>query len=270
MRWVITGASKGLGRALAVAAGARGDDVVLVARGEAALRDAARAVEAGGGRALAVVADVGDATAATAIAARAHARFGGVDVVVHAASTLGPVPMPYVGDTAPADLTRVLAVNVVGPHALTRALLGPMVLAKRGVVVAISSDAAVDAYPKWGAYGAAKAALDHLTRVLGAELAGTGVRAFSIDPGEMDTEMHAAALPDADPTTLQRPEDVAVRVLAAVDDETIGDGRRVRAAEVAAARPPASSPAPATTPPASSPATSTPPPSSSVPTRSAA
>jgi NAD(P)-dependent dehydrogenase (short-subunit alcohol dehydrogenase family) len=87
-----------------------------------------------------------------------------------------------------------------------------MLLRKRGLIVNVSSDAAVEPYPGWGAYGASKAALDHLTRILAAELAGSGVRAIAVDPGEMDTEMHAAAIPDADPSTLARPHDVARRV----------------------------------------------------------
>ncbi len=228
---LITGGSKGLGRAIGVAAARAGARVVLVARGRAELDAAAAEIRAFDGKVAIVVQDVGAPEAAPAIAAQAVAEFGRVDVVVHAASTLGPVPMPLVGDTTRGDLERVLAVNVLGPHALTRALLGGMVLAKRGVVVTISSDAAVEAYPRWGAYGAAKAALDHLTRILGAELEGSGVRAFSVDPGEMDTEMHAAALPDTDPATLQRPADVAAQVLALIGDDTVGGGRRLRAAD---------------------------------------
>jgi NAD(P)-dependent dehydrogenase (short-subunit alcohol dehydrogenase family) len=79
-------------------------------------------------------------------------------------------------------------------------------------VVFVSSDAAVEGYPTWGAYGASKAGLDQLARVWAAELAGTGVRVVSIDPGDMDTPMHAAAIPDADPASLRRPEDVAARI----------------------------------------------------------
>ncbi|MEM9075293.1 MAG: SDR family oxidoreductase, partial [Myxococcota bacterium] len=138
---------------------------------------------------------------------------GGVDVLIHNASTLGPVPMPELGDLSEEALRQVFEVNVLGPARLTRALLGDMRRRGRGVIVAISSDAAVESYPGWGAYGASKAALDRLVGVLSAELDGTGIRAFSVDPGEMDTAMHAAALPDADPATLAQPRDVAAKIL---------------------------------------------------------
>jgi NAD(P)-dependent dehydrogenase (short-subunit alcohol dehydrogenase family) len=89
-----------------------------------------------------------------------------------------------------------------------------------GVVVHVSSDAAIEPYPRWGAYGASKAAQDHLSRILAAELDGTGVRVLAVDPGEMDTAMHAAAIPDADRTALQRPSEVAARIIEMIEDET--------------------------------------------------
>src|SRR5439155_17254231 len=128
----------------------------------------------------------------------AAALVGEVDVVVHDASTLGAVPLRLLADTACEDLEQVLAVNLVGPFRLTKALVGPMILRGGGLVVHVSSDAAVNAYPHWGAYGASKAALDHMGRTWAAELGGTGVRFLAIDPGEMDTDMHAAAIPEAD------------------------------------------------------------------------
>jgi NAD(P)-dependent dehydrogenase (short-subunit alcohol dehydrogenase family) len=120
----------------------------------------------------------------------------------------------------------VFQVNVLGPIRLARALVGPMVLRGEGLVLTVSSDAAVEAYPGWGAYGASKAALDHAARVWAAELDGTGVRFLSIDPGEMATRMHADALPDADPATLALPEDVA-RIVADVIAHERGTGRRI-------------------------------------------
>jgi NAD(P)-dependent dehydrogenase (short-subunit alcohol dehydrogenase family) len=126
------------------------------------------------------------------------------------------VPLPLLLDLGSEDLADALRTNVVGPFRLTRALVGPMVLRERGVVVTVSSDAAVEHHPRWGAYAAGKAAFDHLTATFAAELAGTGVRLFSFDPGEMDTKMHADAMPDADPATLQRPEDVARRLVARI------------------------------------------------------
>ena len=107
----------------------------------------------------------------------------------------------------------MLAVNLVGPFRLTKVIAGSMALRGRGTIVNISSDAAVEGYPRWGAYAVSKAALDQLTRVWAAELADSGVRLFSVDPGEMNTRMHADAIPDADPATLADPADVAARIV---------------------------------------------------------
>ena len=127
------------------------------------------------------------------------------------------MPLRLVLDTDCEDLERALAVNVVGPFRLSKALAGPMVLRGRGTIVNISSDAATEAYARWGGYGASKAAFDQLGRVWAAELAGTGVRIFSVDPGEMDTRMHADAIPDADRATLADPARVAVEIVALLE-----------------------------------------------------
>ena len=139
-----------------------------------------------------MAADVGDLDAAFAIAGQAAALVGPVDLLINNASTLGPAPLRLLLDTDCEDLSRALAVNLVGPFRLTKAIAGSMVMRGRGTIVNISSDAAVEAYERWGAYGASKAALDHLTRIWAAELAGTGVRVLAIDPGEMNTA-HARA-----------------------------------------------------------------------------
>src|SRR5207248_2151222 len=144
-------------------------------------------------------------------------ELGGLDVLINNASALGPTPLALLGDTECEDLERALATNLLGPFRLTKALLGALAASAReghgALVVNISSDAAVNPYPRWGAYGASKAALRHLTRIWDAELAPDGVRFLSIDPGDMDTPLHAAAVPDADPRALKRPE-VAARALA--------------------------------------------------------
>lgn len=213
---IITGAGRGLGRALAEHLAGQGTRITAVARTERDLHAVATAITRRGGRALAVPSDVGHHDAAHAIAARAVDAHGPVDLLVHAASTLGPVPLRPLVDTSPAQIAEALAVNVAGPFRLTRAVLPSMLLAGHGTVVTISSDAAVEAYPTWGAYGASKAALDHLTRIWAAELEGTGVRMVAIDPGEMNTRMHADAVPDADPSTLADPADVATWIVAAL------------------------------------------------------
>lgn len=227
---LITGASRGLGTALARALARAGARLALVARGEGPLDAVAAAIRADDGEAHAIAGDVGAKDDVYAIAGAAAAMLGDVDVVIHNASTLGPVPLRLLLDTDCEDLERTLAVNLVGPFRLTKALVGPMLLRGRGLVAQISSDAAVSAYPRWGAYGVAKAAHDHLARVWAAELEGTGVRFLSIDPGEMDTDMHAAAMPEADRTTLARPEDVARAIVALLADTAIPNGARIEAA----------------------------------------
>jgi len=215
---LITGGSKGLGLALGKELASRGARVVLVARGKDALDDAVSAIRATGGVAHGIAADVGEKEAIHRISGQAVALIGPIDVVIHDASTLGPTPLRPLLDTACEDLERVLAVNVVGPFRLTKVLAGPMVLRGRGTIVFISSDAAVSAYPTWGAYGASKAGADHLARILGAELQATGVRVLVIDPGEMDTEMHAAAMPDADRASLADPRAVARSIGARIEE----------------------------------------------------
>lgn len=206
---LVTGASRGLGRALAEALARRGVRVVLVAREQEPLEQVARALRRTGAEAFAIPGDVGDKQAVYPIAAQAAQLAGPIDILVNNASALGPTPLRLLLDTDCEDLERVLAVNLVGPFRLTKAIGGSMALRGGGVIVNISSDAAVEAYPRWGAYGASKAALDHLSRIWAAELPPHGVRILSVDPGEMDTRMHAEALPEADPATLADPRVVA-------------------------------------------------------------
>jgi len=235
---LITGGSQGLGAALGRAFAGRGARVVLLARGAEALHAVVDEIRRAGGDAHSLVADVGDASAVAAIAGQVGALVGPPDVIVHNASTLGPTPMPLLLDTADDDLARVLEVNLLGPFRLTRALAGHMLLRGRGTVVHVSSDAAVEGYPGWGAYGVSKAALDHLARVWGAELGEAGVRFLSVDPGEMDTAMHRAALPDADPATLADPRAVAERIVALVARaDGPASGERLAAPELAALEP---------------------------------
>jgi NAD(P)-dependent dehydrogenase (short-subunit alcohol dehydrogenase family) len=209
---LITGASSGLGRALALRLAHEGTTIVAVARRADALVALTDEIRANGGTAHAVAADVGARDSATRVAGEAHALAGHVDLVVHCASTLGDTPLRLVADTEPDTFDEVLQVNLAGPFRLTKALVGPMILRGHGTVVFVSSDAAVEGYPTWGAYGASKAGLDQLARVWAAELEGTGVRVVSLDPGDMDTPLHAAAIPEADPATLARPDDVAMRI----------------------------------------------------------
>ena len=227
---LVTGASRGLGGALARELGRRGARVGLVARGREALEHVAAEVRAAGGTAHVLLADISDKNAVYPLAGAAAAVLGPIDVLVHNASQLGPTPLRLLLDTVCEDLDAVLAANVVGPFRLTKIVAGSMALRGEGTIVHISSDASVAAYPRWGAYSVSKAAFDHLARVLAAEIADLGVRVFSVDPGEMDTDMHAAAMPDADRASLARPEAVAQRIVSMIEEGSVPGGARVEAA----------------------------------------
>ncbi|HEY2903494.1 MAG TPA: SDR family oxidoreductase [Polyangia bacterium] len=228
---LITGGSQGLGRALGQALAVAGARVVLVARAAGPLADAVAVIRAAGGQAHAVAADVADLDQTAAIAGQAAALVGPIELLINNASTLGPQPLRLLLDTDCEDLSRALAVNLVGPFRLTKALVGAMVLRGGGTVVNVSSDAAVEAYPRWGAYGASKAALDHLTRIWAAELSGTGVRVLAVDPGEMDTRMHADAMPEADRAALADPARVAARIVDLLRDPAgVASGSRLSVA----------------------------------------
>ena len=205
VRVAITGGTSGLGLALVDALHARGAAIAFVARDARAVADVARRLPGSHG----IVGDVGRKDDTHRIALQVNAALGGVDVFVNNASSLGPVPLRPLADTDCEDLEAALATNLLGPFRLTKAVLGSLTAAARddrgGLVINVSSDAAVSAYEGWGAYSLSKAALLHLTRIWHAELAPLGVAMMSFDPGDMDTPLHAAALPDADRSLLKRP-----------------------------------------------------------------
>ena len=225
VRVAVTGGTSGLGLALVREFLARGARVAFVARGRDRVERVARAHPGAHG----VVGDISIKEDIHPIAIQIVGELGGVDVLVNNASDIGPVPLKLLADTDCEELERALATNVVGPFRLTKALLGALSASARehggAVVLNVSSDAAVNAYPSWGAYGASKAALLHLSRIWDAELATEGVRFLSLDPGDMDTPLHAMAVPDADPATLKRPE-VAARELTDAIAAALPAGRR--------------------------------------------
>ena len=227
---MVTGASRGLGEALAHELARAGATVVAVARDERELSRVVDAIRAEGGKAHALGADVGDKEAILPLAGAAQALVGPVDVLIHNASTLGPTPLRLLLDTECEDFERVLSVNLVGPFRLTKAIAGAMAVRGGGLVIQLSSDASVNAYPGWGAYSVSKAALDHLGRIFAAELDSMGVRFLSLDPGEMDTVMHREAIPDADPSTLARPAAVAQRIVQLIRASDFANGARLEVA----------------------------------------
>ena len=215
LRVAVTGGTSGLGLALVRQLTENGARVAFVARSAADVERVATATGAVG-----IVGDVGRKDDIYPTALQITGNLGGLDVLINNASTLGPTPLVLLADTECEDLEEALSVNVVGPFRLTKALFGALASSARdgrgGIVVNISSDAAVNAYPEWGAYGASKAALRHLTSTWDEESKAAGIRFLSVDPGDMDTPLHALADPDADPSTLKRPEDSAAEVVDAV------------------------------------------------------
>jgi NAD(P)-dependent dehydrogenase (short-subunit alcohol dehydrogenase family) len=210
---LITGASRGLGAALMERLARAGTRVVGVARDAGALDSVVQALRATGAEAHGIAQDIAEKHASHPIAGAAAALVGPIELLIHNASTLGPTPLQLLLDTDCEDFEAVLQTNLVGPFRLSKLIAGSMALRGHGTVLHISSDAAVAAYPTWGAYSVSKAAQDHLVRILAAELDAMGVRVLSVDPGEMDTRMHADALPQADRSTLRQPGEVADRIV---------------------------------------------------------
>lgn len=221
---LITGASRGLGREIARLLARRGDRLVLTARGAEALR--AVADELGGfTKVEALAGDVADAGHARRLVERAVERFGRIDVLINNASTIGPSPMPALADYPLDRLADVFAVNVVAPLRLIQLVLPGMRARGHGLILNVTSDAAVEAYPGWGGYGASKAALEQLSRVLAAELDGSSVRVYVVDPGDMNTTMHQEAEPGADLSGLPGPDVPAPAFVDLIEAETRPFGR---------------------------------------------
>ena len=228
---LITGASRGLGLEVSRAYARRGARLVLTARDGAALAAAARTLrgESAAGAGLDAIVpipgDVSDSGHTAALVRAGLERFGRIDVLVNNASALGPSPLPSLEALTPEALLDVLRTSVVAPHALTRQVLPGMIARRSGVIINVTSDAAVEPYPGWGGYGASKAALEHLSRVLAAEVAGSGIRVYVVDPGDMNTRMHQEAEPGADLSHLPPPSASAPAFVALVERETAPTGR---------------------------------------------
>ena len=236
LRVAITGGTSGLGLALVRELLNRGAGVAFIAR----RREGVVRVMREHAGAHGIVGDVSKKDDIHPIAIQILASLGGLDVLINNASDLGPVPLALLADTECEDLERALATNVLGPFQLTKALLGTLASSARedrgAVVLNVSSDAAINPYHRWGAYGASKAALHHLSRIWNEELTAEGIRVLSLDPGDMDTPLHAIAAPDADPSELKRPETAARELADAIGNLLSSMHRRPKLMPEAAVR----------------------------------
>lgn len=218
LRVAVTGGTSGLGLALVEALRQAGASVAFLARGAERVASVAAAHPGTHG----IPGDVSRKDDTHRLALAVLADLGGLDVLIHNASSLGPVPLQLLADTECEALEEALATNLVGPFRLTKALLGALAAAARegrpALVVHVVSDAGSTPYPGWGAYGASKAALWHLGRIWDEELRPHGVRVIAVDPGDMDTPLHALAVPDADPAALKRPADSAREIVRLLEE----------------------------------------------------
>jgi NAD(P)-dependent dehydrogenase (short-subunit alcohol dehydrogenase family) len=209
---LITGASRGLGRALAEELSARGWNLIVDGRDPTALNDAA-ARWSGAGEVVTIPGDVGDAGHREELAAAVR-REGGLDLLVNNASALGPSPLPRLERFPVDELERLFRINGLAPLALMQGVLRELT-AVAGTIVNVTSDAAVEAYPGWGGYGASKAALDQLTAVLAVEQ--PALRVYAFDPGDMRTAMHQLAFPGEDISDRPGPEAVVPALLRLIE-----------------------------------------------------
>jgi len=207
---IVTGASRGLGRATARALSEGGWHVIIDAREPDALT---RAAEEIGGSVTAMVGDVADPSHRDELIAMARDR-GGLDLLANNASILGPSPQPALAEYPLETLRQVYEVNVLAPLALTQLAL-PLLRERQGVVINVTSDAAAEPYEGWGGYGSSKAALNQISSILGAEESGVAVYRF--DPGDMNTRMHQEAFPGEDISDRPPPEDSVPALLALVE-----------------------------------------------------
>src|SRR5579864_5532031 len=230
---IITGASRGLGRALAAGLAREGYDLIIDARNPAALDAAAGQIRAAGHTVTAIAGDVTDPAHREALR-QAAAAAGRLDLLVNNAGTLGASPLPALADYPPGELRAAFEVNVIAPVALTQLVL-PLLRESGGGVLNITSDAAVEAYAGWGGYGAAKAALEQASNVLAAEE--LAVRVWWADPGDLRTDMHQRAFPGEDISDRPWPRTV-VPAFTRLVTERLPSGR-YRAAHLMPAGPPA-------------------------------
>src|ERR687892_1921179 len=230
---LITGASQGLGRALALAFAREGARVAINARSEESIGPVAEVVEDTGAEVLALAADVSKGADVERMISETVERFGGIDVLVNNAGLLGP--RVRIEEYPEDEWRKVIDANLTGPFLVSRAAIPHM---REGAsVINVTSGVSIEGRPDWGAYSVSKFGLEGLTQILAAELKAHGIRANSVDPGGMRTTMRAAAYPDEDPTTRITPqENTAVFLYLASDESREVTGERFKAQEFQPAR----------------------------------
>ncbi len=225
---MITGASRGLGRALALAFSREGANLIITSRNEDALKPVVEEAEGAGVEVLAIAMDVSESEDVEKLVNAAVERFGRIDVLVNNAGLLGPrVPIAKYPED---EWRKVLEANLTGPFLLAKAVIPNM--PEGGSIINITSGVSIEGRPRWGAYSVSKFGLEGLTQILAAELGEHGIRVNSVDPGSMRTEMRAAAYPDEDPMTLITPEEnTDVFLYLASDESRNVSGERFKAQE---------------------------------------
>ncbi|MFJ5717747.1 SDR family NAD(P)-dependent oxidoreductase [Neobacillus sp. NPDC093127] len=226
---MITGASKGLGRALTLAFAKEGAKLAICARSAENLLRVKEDAKGFGAEVLAVTADISKSRDVERFVALAEEEYGHIDVLINNASILGPSPMPLLLDYPEEDFAEVLRVNAVSPFLVTRRVIPGMLERNQGSIINVTSEAGNTGFAGWGAYGISKFAVEGLTQTWADELSETNVRVNMVDPGEMDTNMHQLAVPDCD-YPLAKPEDVVHVFLYLASDKAAGiNGQRFAA-----------------------------------------
>lgn len=226
---MITGASKGLGRALTLAFAKEGSRLAICSRSVESLRKVKYEAENLGAEVLAVTADISKSRDVERFIAMAEEAYGHIDVLINNASILGPSPMPLLLDYPEEDFAEVMRVNSISPFLVTRRVIPGMLERNEGSIINVTSEAGHTGYAGWGAYGISKFAVEGLTQTWADELSETNVRVNMIDPGEMDTEMHHLAVPNCD-YPLAKPEDIVDIFLYLASDKSAGiNGQRFEA-----------------------------------------
>ncbi len=217
---LVTGGSRGIGKAIVAAFAAAGAQVFTCARSQGDLDSALAELSKAGGEIEGIAADVGNADDAARVVRAALARFGQIDVLVNNASILGP-RVPIV-DCSPAAWQEVLRINLTGVFLMTRAVLPGMLARRSGSIINVSSGVGRRGKARWGAYAASKAGVENFTQVLAEEVSPLGIRVNAVNPAATRTQMRAAAYPEEDPRTLPPPETVTSMFIYLASDDSAG------------------------------------------------